>query len=254
MSAVDPIDVPADENQRHIIVVDDDPLFRESITQNLRDCGYTVEDYPDGVSFLTRLADSPAVDLLLLDWKMPHMNGIEVLARVRDHAPGLPVIFLTVLGDQIYEEAALLGGAVDFVEKSRSFAIVRRRIELIPRLGGNGDGETAQGDGRLLTRGPLRIELDSHRAYWQGSEVDLTLSEFGIVHALAKRPGTDVPYREIYDLVRGSGFVAGHGAEGFRTNVRSAIKRIRQKFRDIDPAFDCIENYPGFGYRWRSPA
>ena len=70
----------------------------------------------------------------------------------------------------------------------------------------------------------------------------------------AGRAGRDVSYREIYDLVRGEGFRAGSGEQGYRANVRALIKRIRQKFRDVDPTFDLIENYPGFGYRWRDGA
>ena len=77
------------------------------------------------------------------------------------------------------------------------------------------------------------------------------LTEFAIVHFLVARPGADVTYRQIYDLVRGKDFIAGYGPDGFRSNVRSFIKRIRKKFRDVDPEFDHIENYPGFGYRWR---
>jgi two-component system response regulator ChvI len=76
------------------------------------------------------------------------------------------------------------------------------------------------------------------------------LTEFQIVRLLASSADTDVSYRQIYDLVRGKDFIAGYGEEGYRVNVRSFIKRIRQKFRDVDDTFDCIENYPGFGYRW----
>ena len=79
----------------------------------------------------------------------------------------------------------------------------------------------------------------------------LTLTEFEIVRLIAERPGRDVRYREIYDVVRGSGFVAGAGEDGYRANVRAFIKRIRQKFREVDDGFDRIENYAGFGYRWR---
>ena len=250
MPAADPVAPAAPKGGRHIMIVDDDPLFLESISQNLLDAGYAVEIFEDGPSFLDRLAEAPKVDLLLLDWKMPRMNGIEVLANVRQIAPELPVIFLTVLNDVIYEEAALHGGAVDFVEKSRSFSIVLQRIELIPSSHGNG---TASRDDRDdLTSGKLRLDLKSHRAWWDGRQVDLTLAEFGIVHLLVKQCGSDIPYREIYDVVRGEDFIAGQGENGFRANVRSAIKRIRQKFRQLDEDFDCIENYPGFGYRWRS--
>lgn len=238
------------DGKRHLMVVDDDDLFRESIAQNLRDSGYSVEVFADGLSFLSYLADHPQVDLLLLDWKMPRMNGIEVLSHVRKVAPDLPVIFLTVLNDLIYEEAALLGGAVDFVDKSRSFTIIQRRIELIPGNRGEAGTSGKEGDSGKIDRGKLSLDPDSRRAYWDGQQIDLTLSEFGIVQLLAKQAGTDVPYREIYDIVRGPGFIAGLGDEGYRANVRSSIKRIRQKFRNFDDDFNCIENYPGFGYRW----
>ena len=85
---------------------------------------------------------------------------------------------------------------------------------------------------------------------WRGRELDLTLTEFKIVALLALRAGEDVGYREIYDLVHGKDFVAGYGAEGYRANVRTFIKRIRKKFRDVDGEFDHIHNYAGFGYRW----
>ena len=91
---------------------------------------------------------------------------------------------------------------------------------------------------------------ETRRAFWRGEQVDLTLTEYTIVAYLASRPGEDVTYRQIYDLVRGKDFVAGYGAEGFRANVRAFIKRIRKKFRDLDENFEHIENYPGFGYRW----
>lgn len=250
MHAIEDIEGTSTQGKRHVILVDDDPLFRESLAQNLNDAGYSVETFEDGLSFLSRLSEHPKVDLLLLDWKMPRMNGIEVLSHVRKVAPDLPVIFLTVLNDLIYEEAALLGGAVDFVDKSRSFSIVLRRIELIPGNRKNPNTAMEQGSGSL-TRGKLRLDLDSHRAYWDEQQLDLTLSEFSIVHTLARQGGTDVSYREIYDIVRGPGFLAGPGDEGYRANVRSSIKRIRQKFRNLDDGFDCIENYPGFGYRWR---
>jgi two-component system response regulator ChvI len=85
---------------------------------------------------------------------------------------------------------------------------------------------------------------------WVGRVVDLTLTEFKILTLLAEKAGRDVSYREIYDLVHGKDFIAGHGSEGYRANVRTFIKRIRKKFRDVDPGFDHIENYAGFGYRW----
>ena len=100
-------------------------------------------------------------------------------------------------------------------------------------------------------RGPLKLYPERRRARWKGREVALTLREYAIVEQLAQQPGRDLQYRRLYDVVRGSGFSAGTGADGYQTNVRAFIKRIRRKFRDIDPDFDAIENYPRFGYRWR---
>ena len=98
--------------------------------------------------------------------------------------------------------------------------------------------------------GPLELRTDISRAFWSEKQVDLTLTEFAIVLFLVTQQGGDVSYRQIYDIVRGKDFVAGYGPDGYRANVRSFIKRIRKKFRDVDEAFDGIENYPGFGYRW----
>ncbi len=240
-----------------ILVADDDPLFRESLTANLEDAGYEVAGYSDGQELLDAVAAGEDGALLLLDWKMPRVNGIEVLRRLRASGKGIPVIFLTVLSDQIYEEAALHGGAVDFVEKSRSFSILSKRIELT--LGGpkqRGDGrDEAAAEAPAMDRdveiGPLRLVVATGRAHWGAEEVALTFTEFRMVYCLASRPGHDVSYRELYDMVHGEGFQAGPGSDGYRSNVRTFIKRIRQKFRDIDARFDAIENYPGFGYRWR---
>ena len=242
----EPVDV-------HVLVVDDDALFRESLQQNLIEAGFQVTGFPDGPLLLRHLEKGGRAGLILLDWRMPGMNGIEVLRRLRDGGQPIPVIFLTALSDQMYEEAALIGGAVDFVEKSRSFSILERRIDLILRgpkaqapAGGAGKAETP------IRTGALELRPDAGRAAWRGVEVPLTLTEFEIVRLLAERPGRDVRYREIYDVVRGSGFVAGAGEDGYRANVRAFIKRIRQKFREVDDDFDRIENYAGFGYRWRA--
>jgi two-component system response regulator ChvI len=154
----------------------------------------------------------------------------------------------------MYEEAALRWGAVDFIEKSRSLSIILQRLRLITdgskRLTGSDNGGEAP---RTITRGKLELRTDISRAYYDGKRVDLTLTEFHIVNLLVNSLDADVSYRQIYDLVRGKDFVAGFGEDGFRVNVRSFIKRIRQKFREVDGNFGCIANYPGYGYRWIDP-
>lgn len=232
----------------HVVVVDDDVLFSESLSRNLTDAGYQTHVFQDGSATLHHLAGDPEVDLVLLDWKMPGMTGIEVLQRLRTRKIEIPVIFLTVLSDQIYEEAGLLNGAVDFVEKSRSFSILLKRIELT--LGGRRQNEAAD-QAAVARHGDLVLRHDSHRAIWKGKGVDLTLTEFDILVHLVENAGRDVSYRELYDIVHGEGFMAGEGEAGYRTNVRAFIKRIRQKFHEVDGDFALIRNYPGFGYRWR---
>jgi len=239
----------------HLLLVDDDDLFRESLGLNLIDEGYSVTSFDNGREALAFLEGGGTADVVLLDWRMPQLTGIDVLRRIRRSGIAIPVIFLTVLSDDIYEEAALAGGAVDFIDKSRRLPILIKRLQLIAD-GARPAAEPIQviaaaAASMRLCR--LELRFDTSRAFWAGRPVDLTLTEFKILALLGERAGQDVGYREIYDLVHGKNFVAGHGAEGYRANVRTFIKRIRKKFRDTDPDFDRIDNYPGFGYRWVAP-
>lgn len=236
-----------DHSRPHVVLVDDDRLFRESLGPNLSDNGFAVTEFDGGGIALDYFGNGGTADLVLLDWRMPEIDGLEVLRRLRREKNGVPIIFLTVLDDEIYEEAALAGGAVDFVEKSRSLPILLRRISLI--LDGRKNTEDRPEIGHF---GDLELLYESKRARWKGDFVSLTLTEFNILIKMTDEAGSDVPYRDIYDLVHGQGFIAGSGSEGYRANVRTFIKRIRKKFREIDDSFDHIQNYPGFGYRWRS--
>jgi two-component system, OmpR family, response regulator ChvI len=230
----------------HLLLVDDDDLFRESLGLNLIDEGYVVTSLAGGREALAYFDRGGGADVMLLDWRMPDLTGLDVLRRMRAAGITIPVIFLTALSDDIYEEAALEGGAVDFIDKSRRLPILLKRLQLIAE----GGRPPAEPSAPALRLDRLVLRFDTHRALWAGETVDLTLTEFKILALLAENAGEDVGYREIYDLVHGKDFVAGHGAEGYRANVRTFIKRIRKKFRDVDPGFDHIENYAGFGYRW----
>jgi two-component system response regulator ChvI len=154
------------------------------------------------------------------------------------------------------EYAALDLGAVDFVDKARGIAILAKRLRMIVeshRAPTRSDGSSASGP-EPIQRGKLTLHTDIARAYWDGVDLELTLTEFKIVFLLVSRAGEYVTYRGVYDCVRYSGFVAGNGEDGFRTNVRSSIKRIRNKFRQLDDGFSEIENYAAFGYRWHGAA
>ena len=230
---------------RRLAVVDDDDDFRRTLALQLESEGFQVVECAGGRSALELLATGESVDVVLLDWRMPEMNGLEVLHALRQRGIATPVIFLSGLSDDVHEEAALTGGAVDYVEKSRLTKILLRRIELIAE--GQRAPSQKQNEIRL---GSLELRFDIGRAFWKGKGVDLTLTEFRMVSLMALKSGEDVSYRELYDLVHGKGFFAGFGDDGYRTNVRTFIKRIRQKFRKTDSFFASIENYGGFGYRW----
>ncbi len=240
-----------------IVVVDDDDLFRPMLVGNLSEAGFAVREFaaPDlALDALSAESVEPqtTIDLLILDWKMPGLTGLELLQKLRQIGLMTPAIFLTSLDDVIYEEAALKAGAIDFVGKTRSFAILQRRIELaLSRSEAEGVSGAVEGNESHLQVGPLLLDAGSHAVTWRERPVSLTLGEFKSV-ALMVRAGRDVSYREIYDALRGENFAAGQGPDGYRANVRALIKRVRQKFLAVDPSFDAIENFPGFGYRWRS--
>jgi len=239
--------------QIRLLLVDDDDDFRESLGLNLLDESFAVTSFSNGADTLHFFDSGGTADVLLLDWRMPGMDGLEVLRQLRRRGIELPVIFLTALSDDIYEEAALEGGAVDFIDKSRRLSILLKRLDLIVerrRL----RAEPAPAPPDTIVIGSLTMRSDTSRAYWRGVELELTLTEFNILVLMVTRAGEDVAYREIYDLVHGKDFIAGYGAEGYRANVRTFIKRIRKKFRDADPEFDLIDNYAGFGYRWIAEA
>jgi len=233
-----------------VLLIDDDDEFRESLSLNLMDEGFAVTTFANGPSALEHVAAGESADVILLDWRMPGMNGLEVLRELRQRGVMTPVIFLTALSDDIYEEAALAGGAVDFIDKSRRLSILVRRIELIAEGQRPLPSASQQQPPPQVRLGALELRFDINRAFWKGSAIDLTLTEFRMVSQLALKPGEDVSYRELYDLVHGKDFLAGSGADGYRANVRTFIKRIRKKFRDVDLEFDQVRNYAGFGYQW----
>ena len=230
-----------------VIFVDDDPLFREVATAELSGLGFVVQSFVDGMTMLRSIANGVAADIIVLDWSLPQISGIDLLPLIRQQGVLLPVVFLTGHAGTSRENLALERGALDFVDKSRGVEILAKRLRIIV--------ESAQRPQKLeseeiLHCGRLMLKPRISRAYWDDIDVNLTLTEFNIVRLLALNVGDHVTYRAVYDCIHHVGFVAGSGEDGYRTNVRSSIKRIRNKFRLLDADFVEIENYPSFGYRW----
>src|ERR1700732_593228 len=146
----------------HLLLVDDDDLFRESLGLNLIDEGYEITSFCNGRGALSYLESGGTADVALLDWRMPNLTGLEVLRRMRRTGIAIPVIFLTVLSDDIYEEAALAGGAVDFIAKSRRLPILLKRLQLIAD-GMRPAAESAAAEVEALRLGPLELRFDTNR-------------------------------------------------------------------------------------------
>jgi two-component system response regulator ChvI len=251
---------------RRVVLVESDQYYREVLTVELLRQGFAVLPFADGAVLLGSLATAVNADLAVLDWDLPGMSGITLLAQLRQHGVKLPVVFLTgkviatkqhercVLAPRdalnAYESMAFDQGAVDFISKSRDRQVLVRRLRNVIELSKPTTNVVVE---EHLTCGKLVLNTETSRACWSQVDVGLTVGEYNIVHLLASNAGSFVTYRTLYDRLRYEGFIAGTGNDGYRANVRSVIKRIRNKFRAGDAAFDEIENYTGFGYCWRKP-
>lgn len=247
----DPIAALAcDAGPIRVLLVEDDQIYREILSDELSEQGFVVRSFGDGTSLLDSLDTAVDADVIILDWSLPKPSGIDLLPQLRRRGVNLPVVFLTGRALPAHESLALDRGAVDFIDKARGVEILVRRLK---RAVGAGQPAADRQSNKRIVCGRLELRPSVSRAYWDGVDVGLTLGEFNIVHLLVSNVGSYVTYRAIYDRLHYEGFIAGTGDDGYRANVRSAIKRIRNKFRECDPAFVEIENYTAFGYCWGRP-
>jgi two-component system response regulator ChvI len=234
-----------------VLFVEDDEVYREALSGELTDHGFVVHGFADGASLLLALDSAVDADVILLDWALPNTSGIDLLPQMRRRGIRLPVVFLTGRASTTYESLAFDRGAIDFIDKVRGIDVLVRRLRRIVQAS---KPATAPDDDKRLVCGKLVLRPAISRAYWNGTDAGLTLGEYNIVHLLASNVGRYMSYRAIYDRLHYEGFIAGQGDQGYRANVRSAIKRIRNKFRDVDAGFAEIENYMAFGYCWGTPS
>ena len=228
-----------------IALVDDDRNILTSVSIALKADGFMTRVYSDGEHALKAIVDNPP-DLAIFDIKMPRMDGMELLRRLREKS-AIPVIFLTSKDDELDEALGLAMGADDYIAKPFSQRLLIARIRAILRRAEA--TSTAHGsdleDARVqLVRGRLVMEPARHEIAWDGAPVSLTVTEFLVLEALAQRPGVVRTRNQLMDLAYHDDIYVDD-----RT-IDSHIKRIRRKFRQVDPAFDAIETLYGAGYKF----
>ena len=226
-----------------IALVDDDRNILTSVSIALQAEGFAVRIYTDGETALKALTENPP-DLAVLDIKMPRMDGMELLRRLREKSP-VPAIFLTSKDDELDEALGLALGADDYITKPFSQRLLIARIRAILRrveMRGRGDEETPPAE--KIVRGRLEMDPARHRVMWDGREVTLTVTEFLILEALAQRPGFVKSRDQLMDTAYQDDVYVDD-----RT-IDSHIKRLRRKFRQVDNDFKAIETLYGVGYRF----
>jgi two-component system response regulator ChvI len=229
-----------------IFLVDDDENILTSVSMYLEAEGYDVRKFHDGVSALEALKASPP-DLAVFDVKMPRMDGIELLRRLRQTS-NLPVIFLTSKGDELDEAIGFSMGADDYISKPFSQRLLGERIKAILRraqFSSAANPAPEEGDENVMRRGQLLLDPNRHACSWNGEAVRLTVTEFLILEALAKRPGYVKSRDQLMDAAYDDQIYVDD-----RT-IDSHIKRLRKKFRKTDKAFDGIETLYGVGYKYK---
>ena len=227
-----------------IAIVDDDRNILTSVSIMLEAEGFNVDTYLDGSSALRGLFQKPA-DLAILDIKMPRMDGMELLIKIREKS-SIPVIFLTSKDDEIDEVFGLKMGADDYIRKpfsqrlliERVKALIRRR-ELDTNIGMEGF------NGEAIQRGNLVMDPSRHQCRWKGLSVSLTVTEFLLLQSLAIRPGHVKNRDQLIDAAYGEQIYVDD-----RT-IDSHVKRIRKKFKALDAEFTAIETLYGIGYRYQ---
>ena len=228
-----------------IALVDDDRNILTSVSIALEAEGYRVQTYTDGASALDGLKANPP-DLAILDIKMPRMDGMELLRRLRQKSE-LPVIFLTSKDDEIDELFGLKMGADDFIHKPFSQRLLVERVKaVLRRVTPKGEAGTKPTDAaRILDRGLLSMDQERHTCTWKGEPVTLTVTEFLILYALAQRPGVVKSRNALMDAAYDDQVYVDD-----RT-IDSHIKRLRKKFKAVDDDFEMIETLYGVGYRFK---
>ena len=227
-----------------IALVDDDRNILTSVSMALEGEGYKVVTYTDGVAALEGLRTHPP-DMAIFDIKMPRMDGMELLRRLRQKSD-LPVIFLTSKDEEIDELFGLKMGADDFIRKPFSQRLLVERVKaILRRIAPKDPAAQKEADAKQLERGHLRMDPERHACTWKNEPVSLTVTEFLILQTLAVRPGVVKSRNALMDAAYDDQVYVDD-----RT-IDSHIKRLRKKFKMVDDDFEMIETLYGVGYRFK---
>ena len=231
----------AKANAVRVLLFDGDPIHRAALTDELSKQGFVIRSFGDSGALLGAVRDAVDVDVIVV---LPKESSLDLLIKLRRQGVNVPVIFLGA--------RSLPAQAVSKLQGLEVLARRLRSVALESVVKACGPTDEAPHEGSLIC-GRLHLRSDDRRAYWNGLDVGVSYREYNLIHMLVSDVGQYKTYRAIYDRLHYVGFIAGSGNDGYRANVRSVIKRIRNKFRALDPAFDEIESYTGFGYCWRKP-
>ena len=226
-----------------IALVEDDRNILTSVSIALESEGFSVDTYTDGDDALRGLSQKPA-DLAILDIKMPRMDGMELLLKIRKKSV-MPIIFLTSKDDEVDELLGLKMGADDYIKKPFSQRLLIERIKaLLRRRELDEDANNGDDKDNAIFRDNLMMNQSRHECTWKGNPLNLTVTEFLLLKSLAYRPGLVKNRDQLIDTAYGENIYVDD-----RT-IDSHIKRLRKKFRAIDPNFSQIETLYGVGYRY----
>ena len=227
-----------------ILLVDDDANILASVRIALEADGFRVRSYTDGHSALAALENQPA-DIGVFDIKMPRMDGLELLRKLRQNS-AMPVVFLTSKDDEIDEVFGLKMGADDYITKPFSQRLLIERIRAVLRRSAARADTPAAASKSTISQGHLHLDHERHDCLWKNRPVNLTVTEFLIIDALAQRPGVVKSRDSLMDAAYDDQIYVDD-----RT-IDSHIKRLRRKFRAVDASFDAIETLYGVGYRYKA--
>jgi len=228
-----------------VAVVDDEESLRESVRFALEREGWAVDLYADGAAAWERFSAGGLPDVVVLDILMPRMDGLELCRRMRGLSEAVSIIFLTSKDDELDRVLGLELGADDYLCKPFSVRELVARVKVLFRRQAILRGRSAAQDDELLRVEELELDLAGYTVRWNQREIPLTVTEFLILRALARRPGQVKTRRQLME----EGYP--HDAFVSERTIDSHIKRIRRKFEDVDPEFGRVETVHGLGYRYR---